>query len=153
VALLSYLSSNGTTHRSLDGVIYGSSSISMNAILDGTSNTVMVGERPSSADLVYGWWYAGDGLEKTGALDFTVGAREINSSRNYARYRRCGGGPFHFLQGNIKDHCSVFHYWSLHHNGSNFAFADGSVRFLSYSADTVLPALATRAGGEVVEVP
>ena len=37
--------------------------------------------------------------------------------------------------------------------GANFAFADGSVRFLSYSADAVMPALSTRAGGEAVAVP
>ncbi len=43
--------------------------------------------------------------------------------------------------------------WSLHGGGANFAFCDGSVRFLPYSADAILPALATRAGGEVVAVP
>ena len=33
-----------------------------------------------------------------------------------------------------------------------FAFCDGSVRFLRYDADAVLPALATRAGGETVSL-
>ncbi len=33
-----------------------------------------------------------------------------------------------------------------------FAFADGSVRLLRYSANPIMPALATRAGGEVVTV-
>jgi hypothetical protein len=33
------------------------------------------------------------------------------------------------------------------------AFADGSVRFLSNAADSILPALSTRAGGVVVPVP
>ena len=47
----------------------------------------------------------------------------------------------------------MFHFWSLHPGGANFAFADGSVRFLSYSADSVMPALSTRAGGETVVVP
>jgi hypothetical protein len=32
-------------------------------------------------------------------------------------------------------------------------YADGSVHFLGYDAANVLPALATRAGGEVVGVP
>ena len=44
------------------------------------------------------------------------------------------------------------HFWSPHGGGANFAFADGSVRFLAYSADAILPALATRNGGEVVSV-
>ena len=34
--------------------------------------------------------------------------------------------------------------------GTNFLFADGSVHFLAYSAASVVPALATRAGGEVI---
>jgi prepilin-type processing-associated H-X9-DG protein len=38
----------------------------------------------------------------------------------------------------------------LHLGGANFLFADGSVHFLSYSADDILPALATRSGGETV---
>jgi hypothetical protein len=33
---------------------------------------------------------------------------------------------------------------------ANFAFADGPVHFLRYSADSILPALATRADGESV---
>ena len=55
-----------------------------------------------------------------------------------------------------------YHFWSLHPGGGNWAFADGSVRFISYNAagpenttsplvnQTVLSKLATRAGGEVV---
>ena len=34
--------------------------------------------------------------------------------------------------------------------GSNFLLADGSARFLTYAADSILPALGTRAGGEVI---
>jgi prepilin-type processing-associated H-X9-DG protein len=37
--------------------------------------------------------------------------------------------------------------------GANFLYVDGSVHFLSYSADRVLPAPATQEGGEVVEAP
>jgi prepilin-type processing-associated H-X9-DG protein len=47
----------------------------------------------------------------------------------------------------------MFHFWSLHPGGANFAFADGSVRFLAYSANPIMPALATREGGEVVTPP
>jgi len=41
----------------------------------------------------------------------------------------------------------------LHSGGANFAFADGSVRYLSYAAVNLIPALATRAGGETVDLP
>ena len=64
-------------------------------------------------------------------------------------------GPFAYKQPalNVTPDCAPFQYWSLHSGGANFAFADGSVRFLTYSADAVLPALATRAGGEVAGPP
>jgi prepilin-type processing-associated H-X9-DG protein len=38
----------------------------------------------------------------------------------------------------------------LQPGGAHFLFADGAVRFLPYAADGILPALATRAGGEPV---
>lgn len=44
-------------------------------------------------------------------------------------------------------------FWSLHTGGAHFLCADGSVHFLAYDADGVLPGLATRSGGESVEVP
>ena len=47
----------------------------------------------------------------------------------------------------------AFHFWSFHSGGAHFLFCDGSVRFLAYSADPILPALATRNGGEAVTLP
>ena len=49
--------------------------------------------------------------------------------------------------------CDVFHFWSLHSGGANFLLADASVRFLGYSADGIMPLLATRNGGEMVSLP
>ena len=47
----------------------------------------------------------------------------------------------------------MYHFWSPHAGaGAHFLFADGSVRFLSYSAAPIMPALSTRAGGEVVSI-
>jgi hypothetical protein len=55
--------------------------------------------------------------------------------------------------GQITNPCDQAHFWSLHAGGANFLMAEGSVHFLSYQADDILPALATRNGGEVVSLP
>jgi len=153
LAMTSYQGNSGTNHRANDGVIYRNSRVRLTNISDGASNTLLVGERPPSPELVFGWWYAGAGMAGTGALDFTLGAQEVNSTYNHRHYRACGRGPFTYGPGKFDDYCAVFHYWSPHDGGANFAFCDGSVRFLAYSAASVLPALATRAGDEVVAVP
>ena len=57
------------------------------------------------------------------------------------------------LNGRFDDPCAAFHFWSPHSGGSHFLFADGAVRFLAYSAAPLMPALATRAGEEAVELP
>jgi prepilin-type processing-associated H-X9-DG protein len=42
-------------------------------------------------------------------------------------------------------------FGSYHPGGANFAFCDGSVKFLKSSTDlTILSALGTRAGGDVI---
>jgi len=57
------------------------------------------------------------------------------------------------VPGSLTEQCDLFHYWSLHNGGANFLLVDGSVHFLSYSANLLLPGLSTRAGGEVAELP
>jgi prepilin-type processing-associated H-X9-DG protein len=107
------------------------------------------GERPPSADFWYGWWYAGYGQAGTGSADMLLGVRERNLGGPFVS--DCPAGPYHFREGRADNQCDLFHFWSLHPGGAHFLFADGSVRFLAYSADAILPALATRAGGEPVD--
>jgi prepilin-type processing-associated H-X9-DG protein len=66
---------------------------------------------------------------------------------------RCPSNGYRFVPGRPGSQCDVYHFWSLHPGGANWLFADGSVRFLRYDADSVLPALATRAGGETASLP
>ena len=151
VAFSSYLGLGGSDLRSADGVVYCNSNVRLADIRDGLSSTLLAGERPPSADLFFGWWYAGYGQRGTGSTDMTLGVREVNVRG--PRFSGCAPGPYHFARGQLSNQCDQFHFWSLHAGGANFAFCDGSVRFLGYAADSVLPALATRAGGEVAVIP
>ncbi len=49
--------------------------------------------------------------------------------------------------------CDFLHFWSKHPGGAHFLFGDGSARFVAYSADSIMPALATRSEGEAVAIP
>ncbi|MBI3409991.1 MAG: DUF1559 domain-containing protein [Planctomycetes bacterium] len=147
VGLTSYLGVEGTDLTTFDGVLYLDSRVKIAHIIDGTSTTLMVGERPPSADLVLGWWYAGWGQSKTGSGDYDLGVRELNVD---IYGPGCPSGPYAFTAGDFANQCDAFHFWSPHSGGANFLFADGSVRFLSYGADPIMSALATRAGREIV---
>lgn len=123
-------------------------------ITDGTSNTIMIGERPpggggsaSSDPLDWGLW-AGDEFHSLLWAVMPNGPNEDDGK----------GTPCpavnYFSPGSIANDCDVNHFWSPHSGGGYFAFADGSVRFLDYSLGVlILPKLATRNGGEVVSLP
>ena len=153
VGLASYLGVSGSDLASRDGVLYPDSRVRFADVTDGTAGTLLAGERPPSPDFQFGWWYAGAGQALSGSADSILGVREYNTfTIPYPGYS-CLRGPYHFVSSNVQSYCAVFHYWSTHPGGANFLFADGAVRFLSYSADSIIPALASRSGGEAVSVP
>lgn len=157
LALNSYLGNGGALTRLRDGVIVADGRISLLHVTDGTSNTLLFGERPPPADVRFGWLYVGWGVRASGngELSSVMGVLDPNPFARPGTNPECGPGPFPFRQPdlNATPDCAMFQYWSLHGGGANFAFADGSVRFLRYEANSILPALATRAGGEVVTIP
>ena len=153
VAPTSYLGVNGTNLSAYNGVLFLNSKVRNADILDGLSNTVMVGERPPSPGLSYGHWYAGPGQtdptsgSPSGSCDVTLGVAELNVMGAGG----CPGGPYSYQPGNVTNPCDMFHFWSLHNGGGgNWLFADGSVHFLTYSSAGILPAMGTIAGGESV---
>ncbi len=147
--LTSYLGVAGTHVRANDGVFHKDLVVRMSAITDGTSNTLMIGERPPGPKGVYGGWYAEWGIESVCPIAQILAAGTVEWAPEYGIGCRPGGSPLR--AGNVENACDANHFWSLHGSGANFAFADGSVRFLRYSTRTeVLAALATRAGGEIV---
>lgn len=151
VSSTNYIGVNGSDHTKADGVMNGRSATRARDITDGLSNTLLFGERPPSTDFWYGWWYAASGLDGRGAADFQMGVKELNPPSIYLE--ACGDGPFKFGPGELGRQCDTLHFWSFHVGGANFAFCDGSVRFLSYDSNDVLPALSTMKNGENSQVP
>jgi prepilin-type N-terminal cleavage/methylation domain-containing protein/prepilin-type processing-associated H-X9-DG protein len=110
-------------------------------IPDGTSTTVVVGERPPSADLLWGWW-------AMSSFDTVLAAR---NDYYYVTSNCRARLPGYFSPGKITDNCDTQHFWSVHTGGGNWLFGDGSVKFLDYTiGTTTLLSLASRNGGEVV---
>ncbi|MBY0461337.1 MAG: DUF1559 domain-containing protein, partial [Gemmataceae bacterium] len=55
VALGSYLGSAGTRHARRDGLLFADSAVKLTDVADGTSNTLLAGERPPTPDMWIGW--------------------------------------------------------------------------------------------------
>ena len=160
-ALTAYLGVNGRNQykeaNGQDGLLYVNSGVRLTGVTDGTSNTLLVGERVPSNNLYYGWMWAGSGDSPFfGTTDVVLGVREVTAP---------GATPDFFRPGSLDDPSNLhrYHYWSLHLGGANWLFADGSVRFITYAAGTqvvgtfngvpdvtVLECLASRAGGEPI---
>jgi prepilin-type N-terminal cleavage/methylation domain-containing protein/prepilin-type processing-associated H-X9-DG protein len=111
-------------------------------ITDGSSNTLMLGERPPSGDLQWGWWSYSD-------FDNLLSTQ--SNALGLAGMSGCPGPPHVFAPGNVQNKCDPLHFWSPHAGGGNWAFGDGSIRFLPYTAAALTIPLSTRGGGEVVD--
>jgi prepilin-type processing-associated H-X9-DG protein len=126
----------------------------MVGITDGTSNTLMIGERPPSVGSGdFGGTWIGFNFIDTGVgvagTELWVSPTGDTGNPAYSS----DGCPFPALFGRytLTNECEWNNAGSFHTGGANFAFGDGSVKFISYSIDRqTLIALSTRAGGEVI---
>jgi len=160
----------GTTWGANDGMITNKK-VLMTQVRDGTSNTLMVGERPPSNDYVFGWWFAGAGYYNAGNTAAPYGGQDGTGDVVMATVDTlypsaladpfnggysCAATKYRFGPGKFDDNCDQAHFWAPHAGGAHFAFGDGSVRFLTYAIgqdDNMMRALGSRDGGEVVTLP
>jgi prepilin-type processing-associated H-X9-DG protein len=136
-----------------DGIFFFDSCVRLTDITDGTSNTFLFGERnhrDPQFDIQQPLVYAGAGrIEQVGRWGCVAGngclGNVMLSTPVPINYQVPAGGDVSTLRDRM---CA---FGSGHVHGANFAFADGSVRFVSDSIPPpTLRALSTRAGGEVV---
>jgi prepilin-type N-terminal cleavage/methylation domain-containing protein len=122
--LTSYVGVGGSTGN--DGII-AQSKVTMTSIMDGTSNTLMIAPRPCPSGAGWGWWvYTGTDTWLVASLTNPYRPDVFTSTSSYT------------------------HFWSPYPGGGMWAFGDGSVRYVPYTAAALVPSMATRAGGEVV---
>jgi prepilin-type processing-associated H-X9-DG protein len=112
-----------------NGMLYLCSSTNLTQCLDGSSQTLFVGEQGSNPP---------QGGGPNILLNDARGERSA--------WMTLSGG---LRPGNSTD--PGVHFWSYHYGGANFLFADGHVRLLSYSMDgRIYYALGSRDGGETI---
>jgi prepilin-type N-terminal cleavage/methylation domain-containing protein len=145
-ALTSYLAVTGSNGSTSNGVL-GTTGVRMTHITDGTSNTIVVGPRPPAPDSFYGW------MLYPGYYDCALAIG--NSSIYYSTSNTgtaCPTGLQQWGPGIFANPCDANHFWSPFAGGGNWLFGDGTVRFVTYSASSIMPSLATYAGGESVDM-
>ena len=147
-----------------DGIFYQDSNIGLADVTDGASNTFLFGER-SHADPEF------DRMAYTYDPGFYPLAKEgkwagvFSSVGSLAEHLLSTPVPINYrvpadiaVEDFVAPTGASANRWcafgSGHPGGANFAFADGSVRFLSENIPLeTLQALSTRAGGEAVSAP
>ena len=139
----------------LDGVLFPASKIAIKHILDGTSNTLIVGETVHDFEVVDGtgkseaaagpgsridhWGMGSDDIDGTGPASAARDISEacgstgvpLNYSQQYLGNERCGGGD------NAECQKSQLAFGSKHPSGGNMLKCDGSVEYVSDGLDVV----------------
>jgi len=157
-----FIAKFGNQRVTYNGQSYGgmSNGVTISQVIDGSSNTVMVGEALTDSQSIPDmgliresqaantgrkdhWAIGSDDVDTTNQGDMSEG---LGSTGVPINMRRVPSGDANFGAYELS-------YGSRHTGGANFVFCDGSVRFVKDSiAPAMLSAIGTRNGGEVVNL-
>jgi prepilin-type N-terminal cleavage/methylation domain-containing protein/prepilin-type processing-associated H-X9-DG protein len=137
-----------------NGIFFQDSKTRLADVTDGWSNTFLLGERShrdNEFDLVSSQNYSGYYPLRSWGMwgNYCNPSHHLLSTAVPVNYQTPSWGT---KEAQLQDRICAF--GSGHPGGANFAFVDGSVRFLSDQLSlATLQALSTRAGGEVIDMP
>jgi hypothetical protein len=114
-----YLGVSGTNAETRDGLFTSNQRVRLEHIVDGSSQTLLVGERGYRAEaldniddsddmsnLRFGMWFSAPG-QVNGSVGVVLGTRELNYGTGLRRLtweRDCPAGPYRFIRpGQIRD--------------------------------------------------
>ena len=119
---------------------------------NGASNTLLVGSATSSADPGLGWWYAGYGQNKDGSAEMVLGVREMSLAAGRQRLPNPASITMVPAASTTNATCCTS---GVPTRAVGPIFFLPTAQFASCPlANPIMPALATRAGGEPVgDVP
>ena len=133
-----------------NGLFFRNSRVSLRDVIDGSSLTMMVGER--SRTISDATW-----VGVIPSAEFcTKPGRDYeecvpSSPMVLAHTGPTQPGTYGWVVVPNSKAAGADNFWSLHPGGCNFVFCDGSVRFVKESVDhRIFSSLSTRSGGEVI---
>ena len=110
--------------------------VGMRQISDGTSSTLLLGEKTVNPSTATNYDFGSAGTNYSGWLSQWGAVSSVSHGINYLPRQ---------------SYCYGIQFGSRHVGGAHFAFCDGAVRYISQNiAWPTLKAIATRAGGETV---
>jgi prepilin-type processing-associated H-X9-DG protein len=142
----------GLENLNQDGIFYACSSIKFRDIYDGASQTLLIGESATTVGFVKDgqamdfWWIGSPQADPcrcdggTGGTEFTEFVGTTIVGINFRKFNPAASGRLMEMA-----------FGSYHPGGAQFAFCDGSVRFIGQGVNvTIFRGLGSRDGEEVV---